>query len=251
MNEVKIPTVVLVHGAFADSSSWNGVIQTLQESGVPVIAVANPLRGISADAAYLAERMREITGPVIAVGHSYGGAVIGNAAAQTDNVVALVYVAAFIPDVGEVLGDVAATSKDSVLMEAIVPHVLSAPDGGQSGVEFSIDPAKFHATFAADLPEAVSAVMAVTQRPIAEKAFSEPTRGAGWKALPCWAVIAEPDLAAGTDVTRSMAERAGAKVTELAGSHVIMISQPLAVARVILEAVEAAAPVAVGAGRPG
>jgi len=233
------PTVMLVHGAFADASSWNGVIERLQAKGVQVVAPANPLRGISSDSDYIAGVLGETPGPVVAVGHSYGGAVITNAASQSSNVVGLVYVAAFAPDEGEVLGEVEAGSKDSVLNSALVPHHYPTTDGGEPGVEFAIDPAKFRDAFAADLPAEETALMAATQRPVAETAFSEPTGPPAWKDRPSWAVVATGDRAAGADVVRSMAERAGAKITEVEGSHVIMVSQPQAVADVILEAVEA------------
>src|SRR6478672_9739843 len=154
------PIVLLVHGAFADASSWNGVIEKLQASGVRVTAPANPLRGISSDSAYIAGVFNETPGPIVAVGHSYGGAVISNAAAQAKNVAALVYVAAFAPEEGERLGDVEAGSKDSVLNDALVPLHYPSPDGGAPAVEFAIDPAKFHDAFAAEVPEEETAVMA-------------------------------------------------------------------------------------------
>jgi pimeloyl-ACP methyl ester carboxylesterase len=227
------PTVVLVHGAFADSSSWTGVIERLQATDVPVIAPANPLRGVTTDSAYLANVLQEIEGSVVLVGHSYGGAVISNAAATAPNVVGLVFVAAFAPEEGEKLGDVTGTSKDAILGTALVQHDY---DGS---VEFSIDPAKFQEAFAADLPAGQAAVMATTQRPIGADGFSDASAGAAWKKLPSWAVVGTADKAAGTDLTRSMAERAGAKITEVDSSHVVMVSQPQAVADVILEAVGA------------
>jgi pimeloyl-ACP methyl ester carboxylesterase len=233
------PTVVLVHGAFADASSWNGVIERLQAKGVNVTAPPNPLRGISTDSAYLAAVLDETPGPVVAVGHSYGGAVITNAAAEAKNVLGLVYVAAQAPDEGETLGEVEAGSKDSVLNSALVPHHYPKADGSEPGVEFSIDPAKFHDAFAADLPEEETALMAATQRPIAEPAFSEPTGPPAWRDRPSWAVVATGDKAVGTDAARSMAERAGATITEVEGSHAIMVSQPQAVTDVILDAVAA------------
>jgi pimeloyl-ACP methyl ester carboxylesterase len=239
-------TVVLVHGAFADASSWNGVITRLQDKGVPVTAPANPLRGITADAAYVASVLAQIDGPVVAVGHSYGGAVITNAATEAKNVAGLVYVAAFAPDEGETLGEVEAGSKDSVLNSALVPRTYPTASGG-SATEFSIDPAKARAAFAGDLSDQQAALIAATQRPVAGLAFSEPNGPPAWKHLPSWAVVATADRAAGTDVTRSMAERAGANITEVDGSHVIMVSQPEAVTNVILEAVAAATVVAVGA----
>jgi pimeloyl-ACP methyl ester carboxylesterase len=231
--------VVLVHGAFADASSWNGVIERLQAKGVQVTAPANPLRGISIDSAYIAGVLEETPGPIVAVGHSYGGAVITNAARQAKNVAGLVYVAAFATDEGERLADAEAASKDSVLNSALVPLHYPAADGGEPAVEFAIDPEKFRDAFAADLPTEETTVMAATQRPVAELAFSEPSGAPAWKDLPSWAVVATGDKAAGADVIRSQAERAGATITELEGSHVIMVSQPQAVTDVILEAVAA------------
>jgi pimeloyl-ACP methyl ester carboxylesterase len=194
------PTVVLVHGAFADASSWNGVIKRLQANGVQVTAPANPLRGVSIDSAYIAGVFEETLGSVVAVGHSYGGAVITNAAKQSKNVVGLVYVAAFATEEGERLGEATAASKDAVLSTALVPLHYPTANGGEPAVEFAIDPASFHDAFAADLPA---------------------------------------DKAAGTDVTRSMAQRAGATITEVDASHLVMVSQPQAVTAVILEAVAA------------
>jgi pimeloyl-ACP methyl ester carboxylesterase len=239
-------TVVLVHGAFADASSWNGVITRLQDEGVPVTAPANPLRGIAADAAYLASVLAQIEGPVLAVGHSYGGAVITNAATSAKNVVGLVYVAAFAPDEGETLGAVEAGSKDSVLNSALLNRAYPTAGGG-SATESYIDPAKAREAFAGDLSDEQAALIAATQRPVSEFAFSEPNGPPAWKHLPSWAVVATGDKAAGTDVVRSMAERAGAKITEVEGSHVIMVSQPEAVTAVILDAVAAVAAVQVGA----
>jgi pimeloyl-ACP methyl ester carboxylesterase len=224
-------TVVLVHGAFADSSSWAGVIERLQAAGVPVVAAANPLRGISTDSAYVASVFDQVPGPVLAVAHSYGGAVISNAATGARNVVGLVFVAAFAPDEGEKLGDVTASSKDSVLGTALVPRQY--PTQGGTGTEFVIDPAKARDAFAADLTDAEAALIGTIQRPVADLAFGEPSGVPAWKTLPSWAVVATNDRAAGTDVVRAHAQRAGATVTELHGSHVIMISQPQAVTDVI------------------
>jgi len=239
-------TVVLVHGAFADASSWNGVITRLQDEGVPVTAPANPLRGIAADAAYLASVLAQIEGTVLDVGHSYGGAVITNAATNAKNVVGLVYVAAFAPDEGETLGAVEAGSKDSVLNSALLNRAYPTAGGG-SATESYIDPAKAREAFAGDLSDEQAALIAATQRPVSEFAFSEPNGPPAWKHLPSWAVVATGDKAAGTDVVRSMAERAGAKITEVEGSHVIMVSQPEAVTKVILDAVAAVAAVQAGA----
>ena len=241
-------TVVLVHGAFADASSWTGVVERLQAAGMRVMAPANPLRGISVDSAYIASFLNQVSGPVLAVGHSYGGAVISNAATAASNVVGLVFVAAFAPEEGERLMDVDGGSKDSVLNTALVPHQYPIGDGTETAVEFAIDPAKFHDAFAADLPPEQTAVMAATQRPVAELAFSEPSGPPAWKSSPAWAVVATGDKAAGTDVVRSMAERAGATITEAEGSHVIMVSQPGAVAEVIMTAAAAVGRPAAAAG---
>jgi pimeloyl-ACP methyl ester carboxylesterase len=233
------PTVALVHGAFADSSGWNDVVAQLLAAGVAVRAVSNPLRGISHDAAYVGSALEQIPGPVLAVGHSYGGAVITNAATRAGNVVGLVYVAAFAPDEGETLQDIEADSKDSVLTSALVQLRYPTGDGTEPGVEFAIDPDRFHDAFAADLTEEQARVMAATQRLVSALAFSEPTGPPAWKSLPSWAVVPTGDKAAGSDVVRHMAQRAGATTTEVEGSHVIMISQPGVVADVVQQALGA------------
>jgi pimeloyl-ACP methyl ester carboxylesterase len=230
------PTIVLVHGAFADASSWNGVIERLQHQGYVVVAPANPLRGIVADSAYLASVVRQLDGPVLLVGHSYGGAIITNAATDVANVAGLVFVAAFAPDTDERLGDVAATSKDSLLMTAQVQRAYPTGQGGETAPEFLVDPERFREVFAADLPAEQAAVMAATQRPVAAAAFSEPSGPPAWKSLPSWAVVATGDKAAGADLVRTMAQRAGADVVEVEGSHVVMVSQPQAVADIIVKA---------------
>lgn len=240
------PTVVLVHGAFTDASSWNAVIERLQAAEVQVTAPSNPLRGISSDSAYIESFLEQIPGPVLAVGHSYAGALISNAATAAKNVVGLVYVAAFATDEGELLGQVTATSKDAILSTALVTLRYPVGDGAETAGELAVDPARFREVVAADLPAEQTAVMAATQRPIAELAFSEPCGPPAWRTLPSWAVVATEDKAAGTDLVRSQAERAGATITEVKGPHVIMISQPEAVTDVILEAlasVRAPAPV--------
>jgi len=232
-------TVVLVHGAFADASSWTGVIERLQKAGVQVTAPANPLRGLASDSAYLASFLNQMSGPVLAVGHSYAGAVITNAASTASNVVGLVYVAAFAPDEGERLGEVESGSKDSILSSAQVALKYPTGQGAETAMEFAINPAHFHDAFAADLSAEQAALMAATQRPVAEGAFSEPSGRPAWKTLPAWAVVATGDKAAGSDVIRAMARRAGATITEVEGSHVIMLSQPQIVTDVILAAVAA------------
>jgi len=235
------PTIVLVHGAFADASSWNGVIERLQQQGYTVIAPPNPLRGVTADSAYIASLLGQIDGPVLLGGHSYGGAVITNAATSAPNVVCLVYVAAFAPDEGENLGDVENGSRDSVLNAALVQYTYPAGPGGQTLVEFAINPMRVREAFAADLPEQTIALIGATQRPIAAAAFSDVSGPPAWRRLPSWAVVASGDKAAGADVVRSHAQRAGADIVEVEGSHVIMISQPQTVTDHILKAARAVA----------
>lgn len=231
-------TVVLVHGAFADASSWNGVVELLQQRARTVVAPPNPLRGLTADSAYIAGVLSQVDGPVLLVGHSYGGAVSTNAASRAPNVLGVVYVAAFAPDEDESLMDVEKGSRDSVLLSALVPRQYPTGQDGRTATEFGIDPARFHDAFAADLPPERTAVMAATQRPVAEAAFTEASGPPAWKRLPTWAVVPTGDRAAGSDVLRSMAQRAGAEVLELEGSHVIMVSQPEPVADLIERALE-------------
>jgi pimeloyl-ACP methyl ester carboxylesterase len=228
------PTAVLVHGAFADAGSWAGITERLMRAGVPVRAIPNPLRGIAFDAAYVASAINQIPGPVLAVGHSYGGAVITNAVPQTTNVVGLVYIAAFAPDEGEALGEILAGSEDSILTPAVLPSEYPTGHGSETATEVIIDPAKFREVFAADLPQLQSDVLARSQRPIAAGAFAEKSGHPAWKDLPAWAAVGTADKAAGTDIVRSMAQRAGARITEIDGSHLIMISQPDAVMEVLL-----------------
>jgi len=231
------PTIVLVHGAFADASSWNGIIERLQQQeGYTVIAPPNPLRGVAADSAYLASLLNQIDGPVLLTGHSYGGAVITNAATSAPNVVGLVYVAAFAPDEGENLGDVENGSKDSVLNAALVQYTYPTGHDGETSVEFAINPARIREAFAADLPAETTALMAATQRPVAAAAFSDASGPPAWRKLPAWAVVATGDKAAGADVVRAHARRAGADIVEVEGSHVIMISKPEVVSEHILKA---------------
>ena len=232
-------TIVLVHGAFADASSWNGVVELLQSEGHTVIAPGLPMRGLASDVAYVASVVDQIEGPVLLVGHSYAGAVISNAATTTSNVVGLVYVSGYAPEQGETVNDIAGKSQDSLLGPAIVQKQYPTGQGGETATELFIDPAAFRAAFAADLPAEQAAAMAATQRPIAAAAFDEPSGEPAWRTLPSWAVVGTGDKAAGADVVRANAERAGAHITELDGSHVVMISQPRAVTDVILSALHA------------
>ncbi len=230
-------TVVLVHGAFADSSGWNGVIERLHDAGVRCVAVSNPLRGVAHDAGYVRSAIEQIDGQVLAVGHSYGGAVITNAAAGVDKVVGLVFVAGFMPEEGESLAQIESNSRDSVLSSALTEGKYPAGTG-ETAVELAIDPDQFHDAFARDLPLAEARVMAATQRPIAAAAFGEPTATPAWKSTPSWAIVPTGDRAAGSDVLLTMAERAGATITTTPGSHVIMISNPQAVTDVVMQALD-------------
>ena len=234
------PTVVLVHGAFADASSWNGVVTRLQKQGYTVVAPALAMRGLASDSAYLASLLTQLKGPIVLVGHSYGGAVISNAATGVKNVRALVFVNGFAPDAGEVLSTIENGSTDSALNPALLK--FNYPTGNSTtGVELLVDPAKFPHVFAGDLPADEAALLAATQRPIAASAFSEKSGPPAWKSLPSWAVVSTGDKAAGTDVTLAEAKRAGAHITELSGSHLIMVSQPQAVTDVIVQAIQAQA----------
>jgi pimeloyl-ACP methyl ester carboxylesterase len=232
------PTVVLVHGAFADASSWNGVVTRLQKQGYTVVAPGLGMRGLASDSAYLASLLGQVKGPVVLAAHSYGGAVISNAATGADNVKALVFVNAFATEDGEVLGNVEKGSTDSALNPALQQFTYPTGDGA-TATELLVDPAKFPAVFGGDLPPEEAAELAATQRPIAASAFSEPAGPPAWKTRPSWAVVATGDKAAGTDVTLSMAKRAKATITEVDGSHLIMVSQPDAVTDVILQAARA------------
>jgi pimeloyl-ACP methyl ester carboxylesterase len=233
------PTVVLVHGAFADASSWAGVTQRLEAAGVPVKAIVNPLRGVTADSAYVASAIDQIDGPVLAVGHSYGGAVITNATTNCDNVVGLVYVAAFAPDEGETLGPIIGSSKESKLLASVQETRFPTGNGSDTAAEVSIDAAKFREVFTADLSPEESDVLAVSQRPIAGSAFAEKCGPPAWKNHSSWAVVGTGDKAIGADAVRAMAKRAGADITEVDGSHVVMISQPDRVTDVIMTALNA------------
>jgi pimeloyl-ACP methyl ester carboxylesterase len=230
------PTVVLVHGAFADAGSWAAVTERLLAAGVKVQAPVNPLRGLISDSAYVASVISQIPGPVLAVGHSYGGAAITNAATTATNVVGLVYVAAFSPDEGETIGEIEGTSRDSALGTSVVPAQFPTGSGDEMGTELYVNPALFHEVFAGDLPAAQAAVLGASQRPISATVFDEKSGVPAWKKLPSWAVVATGDKAAGADVVLSMAKRANADIVEIEGSHVIMISQPEAVTDVIIRA---------------
>jgi pimeloyl-ACP methyl ester carboxylesterase len=235
------PTVVLVHGAFADSSGWSDEIRRLQRDGYPVLAPANPLRGIALDAAYLRSVLATISGPIVLVGHSYGGAVITNAASGNPNVKALVYVAAFAPDEGETLAEALEGSQDSQLtLEALDLRPYPLPGGG-TGADAYIKLDRFHEIFAADLPARVTDVMAVAQRPLEAGVLGEETHDPAWKTLPSWFVLPTADRVIGTDAERAMAERAGSRIVEVRASHAVLISKPARVTNVIERAARAIA----------
>ena len=232
----KTPTVVLVHGAFAENSSWSGVITELTSRGISAIAVANELRGPALDGSRVAAQVREIDGPVVLVGHSYGGAVITAAANQADNVSALVYVAAFVPEEGESLQDLLGSFPANDFAAGLVPHQLPTGDGAEE-TWLSIDRSKFQALFAADVEDAE--LLGRTQRPIAAAAFAEKSGTASWKRLPVYDLVATHDEAIHPDGQRTMAARANATTVEVDGSHAVAVSQPKAVADFIATAVEA------------
>jgi pimeloyl-ACP methyl ester carboxylesterase len=238
MSEQK-PTVVLVHGAFADSASWNGVIERLHARSLDAVAVANPLRSLTGDAAYVRDVIAGLGRPVVLVGHSYAGLVVTEAAAGNDAVQALVYVCAFAPDHGESAFALSMRFPGSTLGEALVAYPVST-----GGNELAIRPDLYPQQFAADVPAAQAAVMAATQRPATEAALSEglPTGTPAWKDIPSWFVIGEQDRNIPAAVQRFGAERAGARGTRVVadGSHAVAVSNPDVVAAAILDAVDAA-----------
>jgi pimeloyl-ACP methyl ester carboxylesterase len=232
------PTVVLVHGAFADAASWSGVIGELQSHGIPVIAPPNPLRGLAADAAYVASVAAQVDGPVVLVGHSYGGAII-TVAGTTDNVVGLVYVAAYALEEGESLGELQGRYPLSPLVSNLKQWTYPVP-GGEPAVEVTITEDAFPSVFAADVPAEVTKVLAAAQRPLAAAAFEETAAAAAWQTKPSWALVAGADNAINPEVERFGAKRAGATIVEVEGaSHAVAVSQPKAVADLIREAVRA------------
>src|SRR5215471_3004222 len=230
------PTIVLVHGAFGDASSWRPVFDRLVGDGHTVLAPPNPLRGIPYDASFMASVIDQIDGPVVLVGHSYGGAVI-TVAGGSDKVAGLVYVAGVAPDEGESVNDLQGRFPSLAMGPLVRP--VSLPDGS---VEVSIDPARFHDVFCADIPNADAAFMAISQRPVSATAFDDPATAAAWRAKPSWAVFGTADRPVAPELHRFSYDRAGSTVTEVEGaSHFLMMSQPDIVAGVIREAVIASA----------
>ncbi|AWA39286.1 alpha/beta hydrolase [Pseudomonas fluorescens] len=231
------PTVVLVHGAFADASSWNGVAKILEKDGYTVIAAANPLRGVKSDGAAVSALLSSIQSPVVLVGHSYGGNVISEAANDHANVKALVYVSAFAPEAGETVAGLAGKFPGSTLGPTLAPPVALA-DGGK---DLYIQQSKFHDQFAADVPAAQAALMAATQRPVTEAALNEQAGTPAWKHIPSWYIYGDKDKNIPPQAMAFMAKRADAKAVEVVkgGSHVVMVSNPAPVARLIEKAAAA------------
>jgi pimeloyl-ACP methyl ester carboxylesterase len=225
------PTVVLVHGAFADASSWNGVMRRLRKDGYTVVAAANPLRSVKSDAAYVADLVADIKTPVVLVGHSYGGSVISEAAEGHDNVKALVYVSAFSPEAGETAAGLSGKFPGSTLGSTLVaPVPLSS-----GGYDLYIQQAKFPAQFAADVPANDAALMAAGQRPITEAALNEAETAPAWTHVPSWHIYGDADKNIPPNAMAFMAKRAQSKKTVVVkgASHVVMVSHPQEVATLI------------------
>ncbi|HEY0299897.1 MAG TPA: alpha/beta hydrolase [Rhizomicrobium sp.] len=228
------PTIVLVHGAFAESASWDGVITRLIKDGYPVIAAANPLRSVKGDAAHVSALVASIKGPVVLVGHSYAGIVITNAAVGRPNVKALVYVDAFQPEAGETGLGLTGKFPGSTLSAALAPPV-PLPDGNQ---DLYIVQDKFQAQFAADVPHSLTEQMAATQRPITQAALAEPSGEPAWRTIPSWSIYGSADRNIPPALLAFMAKRANARhtVEVKGGSHVLMVAHPQAVTAIIEEA---------------
>lgn len=231
------PTIVLVHGAFADSSSWNGVVKILEKDGYPVIAASNPLRSLKGDAQSVADVLASVKTPVVLVGHSYGGPVISEAAYGNPNVKALVYVAAIAPEAGESTAELSGRFPGGTLGPTLAPPVALA-DGGK---DLYIQQDKFHEQFAADVSMVEAKVMAATQRPVTVAALNEASTEPAWKTIPSWFVYGDADKNIPAQAQAFMAERAHAKQTVVVkgASHVVMVSNPKVVASLIEKAASA------------
>lgn len=233
------PTVVLVHGAWADASSWNGVIPRLQEAGYKVMALANPLRSLTGDAASVRAALDAIDGPVILVGHSYGGAVISNAATGSPNIEALVYVNAFAPDEGEaataLAGPDSALSADPTTVFNFVPRAL--PPTAET--DLYLKRATVFRSFAPELSRQERAILTATQRPATIGALNEPSGTPAWRTIPSWSLIGTSDPIIPVREQRAMAKRAGSTVTEYDAGHVGLVTHPRAVVRIIRQAANA------------
>ncbi|MFF0450868.1 alpha/beta fold hydrolase [Streptomyces sp. NPDC004609] len=229
---VKKPTVVLVHGAFVDASSWNPVIKRLQHDGYPVVAAANPLRGLANDSAYLRSLLDSIKGPIVLAGHSYGGSVISQAAAGDPDVKALVYIAAFAPDKGESATELNEKFPGAELGSALNAVPFPLP-GGDTGTDLYVKADKFHHVFASDVPTSLTDLAAAGQRPVAASVFGDESTEAAWKTIPSWTLITTQDKAIVPAEQRFMAQRAHAHTVEVKSSHAVTLSHPGAVSRLI------------------
>jgi len=232
------PTIVLVHGSFADASGFHEVIQQLQADGYRTMAPANPLRGLASDAAYVRSVLEGVDGPIVLVAHSYGGMVITNAATGNPNVRALVYINGFAPVEGETVNDLAYKFPGSMLVpENLTVRSYPVTDPAATGQEAYINADVFHEAFAADLDRRTTDEMAATQRPIDLASLQGPSGPPAWEAVPSWFIIGEDDHTIPAQLHRFMAERAGAvRTVELRASHAVMVSNPAAVVQVIVEA---------------
>jgi pimeloyl-ACP methyl ester carboxylesterase len=232
------PTIVLVHGAWADATGFDGVIRALQDQGHRAIGFANPLRDVASDSKYLAELLKTIEGPIVLVGHSYGGVVISNAATGNDQVKALVCLNGWMTDEGESQLELLERFEGSLVGPSVRPVPFTGPDGSE-GADLYLAPEAFREAFAADVDPATAAVMAAAQRPFAAAALGGPSGPPAWKTLPCWYLLGTEDKAIPPALQRFMAERANATIVEVPASHVSFLSQPEAATRLILQAVEA------------
>ena len=232
------PTVVLVHGAFADASTYAPVTKALLDEGISVLAPAVPNRSLLGDAREIRFAIEQIDGPVVLVGHSYGGAVI-TVAGAADNVVGLVYLAGYALEEGESLGELQGRFPDSELPAALVQTDVPAAVSGEARVDVTVVPGRFGPVIGTDVEAELIATLAVSQRPLAAAAFVEPALVAAWRSKPAWAVVASADHAINPDVQRFGYDRAGAIVTEVDSSHLLMLSHPDEVAAVIVAAVAA------------
>jgi pimeloyl-ACP methyl ester carboxylesterase len=230
------PTVVLVHGAFADAASYSRVVTELLNDGINVLVPAVPNRSLLGDAAYIASVVRQIDGPVVLVGHSYGGAVITIAGIE-DNVKALVYLSAYALEEGESLGELQGKFPDSLLATGLVYTTYPIDGSAEPGTDVSVDPTKFRQIFAADVDEELTRVLAVSQRPLAALAFNEKAPAAAWKTKPAWATVSSADHTINPDVERFGYQRAGITPIEINSSHLVMLSHPKEIADIIHEAV--------------
>ncbi|MET7354671.1 alpha/beta fold hydrolase [Streptomyces mirabilis] len=233
------PTIVLIHGAFADASSWSAVVERLQRQGHHALAPALPLRGLASDAAYIRSVLDSIPGPIVLVGHSYGGAVISAAAADAPRVKALVYIAAFVPDVGESALELTGKYPGSTLAQATSTQYYPLPGGGE-GDELIIKQELFQKQFAAGVPATTAQVMAVGQRPIALAALQETATEAAWKKLPSWYLVATEDRNIPPAAEQWMAERAHAHTVRVRAPHAVAVSDPAPVTELILRAARSA-----------